>query len=244
MADATGLPRGHLIERTLTRLLMRPAAVSAVFPLSANFRFIDFEGESLTGVEWAAGDKVQIKFPGGLLTRTYTPIQWDKTLGSTRFLGFCHGHGIGSEWVRSVVPGDQRHLMGPRSSLNMSDLGLGALLFGDETSFALAAALQGTEHSGNRHRFIFEVNDEEEARSVLNQIGLANALTIERRPDDSHYEALSRTILTACEGSSTYVLSGKAQSIQLVSRTLKGAGIQTRQLRTKAYWAPGKSGLD
>jgi NADPH-dependent ferric siderophore reductase len=41
-----------------------------------------------------------------------------------------------------------------------------------------------------------------------------------------------------------FILSGKAQSIQFVSRALKERGIPPRRLRTKAYWAPGKKGLD
>lgn len=40
------------------------------------------------------------------------------------------------------------------------------------------------------------------------------------------------------------VLTGKASSIQRVSRALKAAGVASSRMRTKAYWAPGKTGLD
>jgi len=40
------------------------------------------------------------------------------------------------------------------------------------------------------------------------------------------------------------VLTGKAQSIQYVSRALKIAGVGSSRIKAKAYWAPGKTGLD
>jgi hypothetical protein len=40
------------------------------------------------------------------------------------------------------------------------------------------------------------------------------------------------------------VLSGKATSIQRLSKQLRQLGISRGRLQTKAYWAPGKAGLD
>lgn len=41
-----------------------------------------------------------------------------------------------------------------------------------------------------------------------------------------------------------FVLSGKASSIQLLRRVLGASGVAPTQMKTKAYWAPGKKGLD
>ena len=40
------------------------------------------------------------------------------------------------------------------------------------------------------------------------------------------------------------VLSGKASSIQAVTRRLRALGVARRSIHAKAYWAPGKTGLD
>lgn len=42
----------------------------------------------------------------------------------------------------------------------------------------------------------------------------------------------------------TFILTGKAQTIQRVRADLKKLGVPPRQIMTKAYWAPGKVGLD
>jgi ferric-chelate reductase (NADPH) len=59
-----GPNKSGLFERAITRWLMRPARVSAIAPLSAHFRFIDFEGEALKDCAWAPGQKIQIKLDG------------------------------------------------------------------------------------------------------------------------------------------------------------------------------------
>lgn len=236
--------RAGLLERTFTRLLMRPACVVGATNLSANFRLIDFHGETLRDCAWSPGDKVQVKLDGGFITRTYTPITWDRNRGKTQFLAFCHGAGPGSEWARHVEMGDERQFFGPRGSLSLDGLGPRAILFGDETSFALAIALKRASAARLERRCVFEVNDPNEAASILEQLEFPASVVIQRRDDDAHLPEVARAILDAKHPETSYILSGKAPSIQYVSRALKSAGVGTRSMRTKAYWAPGKVGLD
>lgn len=41
-----------------------------------------------------------------------------------------------------------------------------------------------------------------------------------------------------------FILTGKAQSIQRMLRTLKTSGVPGHRIVSKAYWSPGKTGLD
>lgn len=231
-------------ERTVTRLLMRPARVSAVAQISKNFRLIDFQGDALRECTWTPGDKLQIKLDGSLSTRTFTPMQWDTATGATRILAYCHGAGPGCDWARRAQPGDERQLFGPRASLRLDGLPASTVLFGDETSIGLAATLQRTGEAASVRHFIFEVNDREEAAVVLESFGMKTAVAIERQPDNGHLEALIRAIQPLVGPSTAFVLSGKASSIQYVNRALKALSVAPRRLRTKVYWAPGKAGLD
>lgn len=242
-ADQTGY-RAGLVERALTRLWMRPARVSGVTSLSESFRLIHFQSEALKECDWSPGDKVQLKLDGGLITRTYTPIGWDRMAGSTNVLAYCHGAGPGSEWAKHVVAGDERHFFGPRPSIELTGLASPTILFGDETSFALALALERNIAPDIARRFVFEVNDQQESASVLKGLGLAATAVVERRRDDAHLHDVSEAILGHVQPTSMFVLSGKASSIQHVNRTLRAHRIEARRFRAKAYWAPGKVGLD
>ena len=231
------------VTRTLLRWLMRPARVAAVETLSPHFRLADLEGEALRNVAWTAGQKVQVAMGAGLSARTYTPMSWDADSGRTRMLTFAHGDGAGSRWASGLREGDTCQFFGPRRSLDLSGLESPVVLFGDETSFGLAAALRDSPQAhGAMH--VFEVSDVAESRPVLEALGLVQATLIERIADDAHLAAAETEVLRFATSGAHFVLTGKASSIQRVSRALKAAGVVSSRVKTKAYWAQGKIGLD
>jgi ferric-chelate reductase (NADPH) len=231
------------VTRTLLKWLMRPARVAAVETLSPHIRLVDLEGEALRNVVWTVGQKVQVAMGSGLSARTYTPMSWDADSGRTRMLTFAHGDGPGSRWASGLREGDTCQFFGPRRSLDLSGLEQPVVLFGDETSFGLAAALRDSaQGAGAMH--VFEVFDVAESRRALEAIGLGQATLIERIADDAHLAAAEAEVLRLAARDAHVVLTGKASSIQRVSRALKTAGVASSRVKTKAYWAPGKTGLD
>jgi ferric-chelate reductase (NADPH) len=231
------------VTRTLLRWLMRSARVAAVETLSPQFRLVDLEGEALRNVVWTVGQKVQISMGSGLTARTYTPMSWDADRGRTRMLTFAHGDGPGSQWASGLREGCTCHFFGPRRSLDLSGVESQVVLFGDETSFGLAAALRDSPRgAGAIH--VFEASDVAESRPVLEAIGLGQATLIERVADDAHLAAAEAEMLRLAASGAHFVLTGKASSIQRVSRALKTVGVVSSRVKTKAYWAQGKVGLD
>jgi NADPH-dependent ferric siderophore reductase len=132
---------------------------------------------------------------------------------------------------------------GPRRSLDLADLGAPVVLFGDETSFGLAAALRDNLQAGGALH-MFEATEIAESRQVLEYIGLGEARLIARSVGDAHLAAVEAEMLRLAAGGAQFVLTGKVSSIQRVSRALKAAGVASSRIKAKAYWAPGKTGLD
>lgn len=241
---ASDVAKPGLFERAVTHWLMRPTVVSAVETLSPHFRFIDFAGEALKDAAWSPGQKIQIKLDGGLITRTYTPIHWDRNRGATRILAYAHGTGPGSDWALSTSKGDERAVFGPRRSLDLEGLSPSVVVFGDETSFGLAAALSQSSANARRIHCVFEVSSSAESRPILESLGLGSVSVIERQPDEVHLAEVEEIVSRGVNESSDFVLSGKASSIQRLHRALKQRGVPSKCIRTKVYWAPGKLGLD
>ncbi|MDI4239159.1 siderophore-interacting protein [Bradyrhizobium sp. Arg237L] len=227
----------------LLRWLMRPARVAAVETLSPHFRLVDLESEALKNVAWTAGQKVQVSMGSGLSARTYTPMSWHADSGRTRMLTFAHGDGPGSRWASGLREGDTCQFFGPRRSLDLSGLESPVVLFGDETSFGLAAALRDSPQA-DAAIHVFEASDVAESRPVLEAIGLGQATLMERTADDAHLAAAEAEMLRLAASGAHFILTGKASSIQRVSRALKAAGVASSRVKTKAYWAQGKIGLD
>lgn len=235
-------PQQGPVARMLLQWLMRPASIAAVETLSPHFRSIVLEGEALKGLAWTVGQKIQIAMGSGLSARTYTPMSWDAEKGRTKLLAFAHGDGPGSRWARGLQEGDLCWFFGPRRSLDLSAAKAPIVLFGDETSFGVTSAFHVTRRADGA-TYVFEVSDAAETNPVLAAIGLGRATSIVRSAEDAHLAAVEAELLRLA-ASAHFVLTGKASSIQRLSRTLKSAGVATSRISTKAYWAPGKTGLD
>ncbi|WP_441235092.1 siderophore-interacting protein [Bradyrhizobium sp. 930_D9_N1_4] len=222
---------------------MRPARVAAVETLSPHLRLIELEGDALKDVAWTAGQKIQVAMGAGLSARTYTPMSWDTRKGSTRLLAFSHGDGPGSRWVRGLREGDTCQFFGPRRSLDLAGFEAPVVVFGDETSFGLAAALRGNLQAGGALH-VYEATDVEESQHALNAVNLGQVRLMARSANDAHLATIEAELLRLAANGARLVLTGKASSIQRISRALKAAGVASSRIKAKAYWAPGKTGLD
>lgn len=229
------------LEGALLKWFFKPAVVLAVEQLSANFRLVTLAAP-IFDTHWPLGAKLQIAF-GGLSTRTFTPLAADSA--RVQFVAYLHGDAPASRWVADLVRGDTCQVFGPRRSLNLSDLKYPAIVFGDETAFGLARSIAETAPNGGVS-WLFEVSDIGESKAVLDMLGIDHPVLVTRQHDDAHLEALTQSLLevVAEQGPQHFVLTGKASSIQKLNRALRAHGILSPQLKTKAYWAPGKTGLD
>ena len=72
----------------------------------------------------------------------------------------------------------------------------------------------------------------------------SDATLVARVAGEAHLGAVAAEISSLGAGGAHFVLTGKAQSIQHVSRALKTAGVGSSRIKAKAYWALGKTGLD
>lgn len=229
------------IDQALRRLLMRPAAVIANEELTDRFRLITIEGPALAGVAWTPGQKLQVAMGSAFMTRTYTPIEWNPVAGRTCILGYAHGDGPGSDWVRNTRPGDACDLFGPRGSLDTSRLPGPLAVFGDETAIGLAYAIS------RRHIFVsshFEVDDADAACQVAEQLGLGRISLYPRRAGETHLAGMEAALPGLIASGASFVLAGKAATIQRLRHALKALAVPGDRVLTKAYWAPGKKGLD
>jgi NADPH-dependent ferric siderophore reductase len=242
MSDTTTAPRAGLIGSAFLKLFTRSARVVDIEEAGPAFRIVTLGGDALRNVAWTPGDKVQIQL-GGWVRRTYTPMSWDAVYGLTRILVYLHGTGPGADWARTLRKGDECSFYGPRRSIVPDDERI--VLFGDETSLGLAAALRNGVGRDDVH-VVLEVGAPTAVRPVIERLRLGDARIEARQDGDRHLAALQAhmTALLREHETAEVVLSGKAGSIQHMSRALRQHGVGGARRQTKAYWAPGKTGLD
>ena len=231
------------IGKALIGLLMKRAAIAANTPLGERFRLVSLEGPALRSAQWVPGQKVQIAMDSAFVARTYTPMDWDADRGRMQFLGFAHGSAPGSHWLREAREGDECHLFGPRPSLDLRPFDGPIAFFGDETSLGLACA--AARHDPRRIvSGYFEVDDETESTAVADQLSMGAVHIFQRSADDAHLADMEAALPALAGTGHAFVLTGKAGTVQWLRQALKQHGVPPGRIRTKAYWAPGKVGMD
>lgn len=231
-----------LLESAMFRLFTRPARVLDIEDLGGAFRLVSLGGEAMRGVAWNPGDKVQLQL-GGWVQRTYTPIAWDAQAGRTRILVHLHGEGPATQWARALREGDDCVLFGPRKSLDLAPQGRPVILFGDETSLGVAAALSTVAPAA---QLLFEVSSLADAMPAIDRLGMQGARVLARLDNDWHYAGLTKELaaLLRANPDADVILTGKAGSIRHLGQFLRRENLGRGRRQNKAYWAPGKTGMD
>jgi NADPH-dependent ferric siderophore reductase len=232
---------------TTTKVVFRDCEVTEIVDQGTQFRSIELTGKSLTKATWNVGDKIQIRTdPDGLSPRTYTPMSWDTTRGTTRLLAYAHGDGPGAAWVRALRLGTRCQFLGPRRSLKFDDLSGPVLFVGDETSFALVAAWSGQHPEVQPAAVLCEVADQSDAEIALDAVGVSGVQLILRDADDAHLDRLAAMVIEQLRANAAapLCLTGRAQTIAALRRQIKDAGLADHPVRAKAYWDENRSGLD
>ena len=240
---AAGKPAG-LLESAIFKLFTRSAHVLDIEDVGSAFRILTLGGDALRDVAWTPGDKIQLQL-GGWVQRTYTPMDWDGVAGRVRILVYLHAGGPGAQWARGVCIGDACIVFGPRKSLRLARAPAAVILFGDETSFGLAAALSNQEEAPALYG-VFEVATLAEAAPIVKRLRLAGAHVSERREGEMHFGEIETQLsaLLQAHADADVVLTGKASAIQQVNRVLRQHDVGAGRRHAKAYWAAGKTGLD
>jgi NADPH-dependent ferric siderophore reductase len=233
-----------ILGELVGKFIFRQGQVASLSEPGPAFRRVCLEGPHLRGVSWTPGDKLQLFLPEHGM-RTYTPISWDSARGSTELLIFLHGDSPGAAWGRSVQVGDALHFFGPRRSIDGNGLPEQVVLFGDETSLAVARALR-SRFRAQHLTCVFEVSAPHDVQPLLDELELGTSVVVPRRAGDSHLPLVQQALLEQLGrfSAAQLVMTGRAAAIQALRSRLKAAPGNHRVAASKAYWALGKRGLD
>jgi ferric-chelate reductase (NADPH) len=235
----------NILSNAVVKMLFRPVTITDVEVVGEDFRLLSMQGAGFVGVKRTPGQTVQI-YLGNLTKRAYTPMDLDPDAGSARFLFYLHGKGPGSVWAASARVGDSCQVMRPKDSIDFEAFTGPTLFFGDETSLAAAQALERTRGQASASRYVFEVSSPTQAEVILQRFGVSQVSLVQKHEDGTHIASvISRMAEQAGRMQSPqWIFTGQARSIQSVQQGLKQAGVSLAGSKVKAYWSPGKTGLD
>ncbi|MEV0624013.1 siderophore-interacting protein [Nonomuraea sp. NPDC050404] len=234
--------------RRLSDTFLTEAVVTQAVPLGGRMRAVTLGGPALAGLSTKPGQQVRIQVPapnrfvdrlGGML-RTYSI--WDYDGESLQLRVFDHGDGPGARWAREARAGDVVHLMKPQGDFvcRPSEYHLFA---GDDTaSVAFGSMIRGLAVDAPVYTVV-EVDTEHEQLPLpdgtvwLHRRGRAAARSSEL--------VAAVAALDLPDRPGTAYLAGEAGTIQMIrSHLIRDRGWNRRDVLTKPFWAPGKTGMD
>lgn len=240
-------------RRLLDRLLL-PARVHTVERSAPRLYRITLTGPALAGLAWLPGQHVRLQVgaaPGPVdwligTLRTYSVWNYD---GETiELIAYDHDDsgGPGTQWARTAQPGDELRLLKPEGTFTTTLAGY-HVFAGEETAQVAYGAMLRDLPTDAAVYGCLEV-DGPDARLDL---GKGENWDLRWSYRQGRSAASAQTLVDAvreldlpAEPGMAY-LAGEARTIQLVRRHLvEERHWPRRNVRTKPFWTPGRTGLD
>lgn len=235
----TGLA-GRLADLASSAML-DDAHVSGLSRLSPEFIRVQLSAEAFRKATWMPGAKLQLRpRRGSMNLRTYTPMNWDTARGVTELVAYTHGDGPAAQWFEQVAEGKTCEVLGPRRSIDLRETTGPVLFVGDESSVALACALRTVTGDVS---YVFEARDPAGLTDVLAGLGIAERVVVLAQSAD-RADLLREARGAAAAAPYTLIVTGDAATVNAVRRDSRGWTRKPLQVKGKAYWAEGRTGLD
>lgn len=228
--------------------------VSAVDQPTPTMRRIQLGGPRLKGLSWTPGQHIRLQVAGFRESvvrlrprdtlRTYSIHQTDPDAGTLDVVMFDHGvaETPAKRWAATVSVGDEVTFTRPQGNFVVRQDAPHHLFVGEETaSVAFAAMLRSLPAGADVHGLV-------EGEPGATPLPLAHRLThVQRAGSAADSTALADALraLDLPDQLGVAYLAGEARTIQHLRRILTyERGWDRRQIVTKPFWTPGRTGMD
>lgn len=243
---------------TLRDAVFLSATVSEIEELTPRMRRIRFSGPRLRGLRWTPGQHIRLQVAGMLESvlrlhphdalRTYSVYDADPEFGSLDIVMLDHDGAPNAitparRWSSTASIGDPVHITRPQGNLVIRPDAPYHVFAGEETaSVAFAAMLRSLPPTAEVHGVI-------EAANEADHLRLPRALTpVERGEAPAANSAVLADALRSLQlpdRPGAAYLAGEARTIQTLRKILiTERGWDRRQIRTKPFWTPGRTGME
>jgi NADPH-dependent ferric siderophore reductase len=244
--------------KSLRDAVLLSAEISEIEQLTPRLRRIRFEGSRLQGLNWTPGQHIRLQVAGlgeSFLRlhphdalRTYSIYDADPELGTLDVVMLDHGGEPdvttpARRWSGSAAVGDNIQFTRPQGNLVVRRDAPYHVFAGEETaSIAFAAMLRHLSPDAAVHGVVEAADqvDHLELARPLDQVQRGNASA-----EDSAVLADAVRALELPDHPGVAYLAGEARTIQTLRKILVAErGWDRRDIRTKPFWTPGRSGME
>ncbi|MFC8719811.1 siderophore-interacting protein [Kitasatospora sp. NPDC057198] len=235
------------MPRRLLDTFLLPATVTANEPLGRRWRALTLEGPRLAGLAVVPGQQVRVQVGAAnplvdrLVGTLRTYSVWSYGGGRMALRVLDHGGGPGAAWGRTARPGDRVRLGRPEGRF-VTRPSAYHLFAGEETASAAFGPMLAGLGPGVRVDAVVEVDGEDD------RLPIPGVRWVHR---DGRPAAGSAGLVAAVAAldlppaPGTAYLAGEVGTVRLVrDHLVRERGWDRRDVLTKPFWAPGRTGLE
>lgn len=220
------------------------AQVTDIQILSSDIRQIRFAGD-FSKADFHPGQEVQFRVDDHHF-RHYTLSAFDPRRGVCDVIFFDNDKGPGSRWATGLQTGDTVKFSADKGKLRYDETATHHFFFGDETAIGLFDWFKRIALDNDHEYFgVLELHPRNECalprlRLLLDCVPpqaaqpAGNAIYWMEDMDSHCWNTWQKAV---------FYLAGRVAAVQRFRQYLVDHGVKSRQIRTTAYWADGKSGL-
>ncbi|MDT5275741.1 MAG: hypothetical protein QOE48_4524 [Mycobacterium sp.] len=244
--------------KSLRAAVFLSATISEIEQLTPRLRRIQFSGPRLQGLNWTPGQHIRLQVAGlgesvlrlhpNDALRTYSIYDADPDLGTLDIAMFDHDGDPeyatpARRWSAAASMGDRVQFTRPQGNLVVRPNAPYHVFAGEETaSVAFAAMVRSLPATAQVHGVV-------ESAVAADHLPLGRPLKQVERGDaaakDSVVLADALRALQLPDDPGVAYLAGEARTIQTLRKILiTERGWDRRDIRTKPFWTPGRTGLE
>jgi NADPH-dependent ferric siderophore reductase len=218
------------------------AEVVAVCDLTPRMRRVTVRADSLVGLETRPAQDVELylrEASGRRVKRRYTIRHARADVGELDLDVLLHGHGPGSSWGATAVPGDRVEFQGPRGKLQLTSADW-HLLAGDESALPAISVVCEALPPDEAAVAVLEVGD---ATDELPLPATAHVRWVHRGSGAAGQpDLLARAVaeLPLPSGSGHGYLMGETRAMVALRAVLEARGVLHEAIFVKGYWNVGR----
>lgn len=208
--------------------------------LSPTVKKIQFKG-TFDSLQFQVGSYLDFRV-SDTEARRYTVSYIDPQKETLEFIVHLHGEGQGRQFMEDLKVGNKIVVSAPRSHKCYEKSFKNYLLFGDETSLALACSFLPVLIN-NHHQFHFYFELEQANQDVPKLLGIPNCTVFAKDGSFLNENWISKLPIfqDATSNDTTFVLTGNAKSVQTFKKAIKSS--TKAKIFSHGYWLEGKKGL-
>ena len=176
--------------------------------------------------------------------RTYSIWDFDGARGIVDIAACTHSSGVGAKWVQQAKTGDTIFFKGPTDKLSVDHNAISYLMIGDDSALSHMYAIRRAIPSTKKiHSFMYAAHRADLYEDIDGTFPL-DLLELPVNPSDQIISRIGSIKEQLSPGTIAY-LGGDARVCKDIGRYLRQElKWDSRQVRSKGFWMPGKKGMD